>query len=290
MREGEHLQLGENKNRTQKIDGSMMRRWGFPSDFSFQRYKQWFRDFTRGYLQGAEIDVANVQLKIDHSCRVLEFARRLTANLAPEPGLGELAHLSALFHDVGRFPQYARYRTFHDQESINHGRQGVLTLKQHQVLVEFSPTARRCILGAVILHNRGSLPQRLPPAVRFAAQVVRDSDKLDIFAVMLAHFNPAAPHNKVVNLGLRPHPDHFTPEILAKVKNRQTVDYRDMVWVNDFKLGLCSWVYDLNYGVSRSIVRERGYVEELLGLLPQTLEFCRLGRQLREDLVAAGEK
>jgi hypothetical protein len=200
-----------------------------------------------------------------------------------------LAHLAALFHDVGRFPQYSRYRTFHDQESVNHGRQGVLTMKQHQVLAEFSPLARRCILGSVILHNRGSLPEGLPPEVRLVAQIVRDSDKLDIFAVMLAHFNPATPHNKVVNLGLRPHPDYFTPGILAKVKNRQTVSYLDMVWVNDFKLGLCSWVYDLNYRVSRAIVQERGYMEQLLGYLPQTPEFFQLGRQLQEDLEAGGK-
>ena len=66
------------------------------------------------------------------------------------------------------------------------------------------------------------------------------------------------------------------------------VNYQDMVWVNDFKLLLCSWVYDLNYGVSRVVVRERGYLEKLVGYLPRSPEFARLGRQLREDLAAGG--
>ena len=62
------------------------------------------------------------------------------------------------------------------------------------------------------------------------------------------------------------------------------VNYQEMVWVNDFKLLLCSWIYDLNYRVSRRVVRERGYLEKLLGYLPQSPEFKRLGQQLREDL------
>ncbi len=261
--------------------------WELPAGYDFQTYEQWFRDYTREFLQGSEFDVANVQLKIDHTLRVLGLARRLTAALAPAPGLQELAHLAALCHDVGRFPQYARYQTFHDKLSVNHASQGVLTLKQQQVLEGLAPSARKLVLGAVALHNRRFLPRGLPPEVRYLTQIVRDADKLDIFAVMLAHFNPGARHNKVVNLELKPHPDNYTPEILEQVSRRQMVNYQDMVWVNDFKLLLCSWVYDFNYGVSRAVVRERGYLEELAGYLPRSPEFVRLGRQLREDLAGS---
>jgi hypothetical protein len=199
-----------------------------------------------------------------------------------------LAHLAALLHDVGRFPQYARYRTFHDQMSVNHAYQGVLTLKQHQVLKDLPDSAGKLVLGAVALHNRRVLPQGLPPDLRCITQVVRDADKLDIFGVMLAHFKPTEPHNKVVNLELKPHRDNYTPAILARVYSREMVNYQDMVWVNDFKLLLCSWIYDLNYRVSRGIVKERGYLEKLLGYLPSTPEFSRLGRQVQEDLENGG--
>jgi HD superfamily phosphodiesterase len=262
--------------------------WGLPDGYDFHTYEDWFLKFTRKFLQGAEFDVANVQLKIDHTLRVLEFARQITAAQAAAPGLAELAHLAALFHDVGRFPQYARYQTFHDQMSVNHAYQGVLTLKQHRVLETLPPSARKLVLAAVALHNRRFLPRGLPPDLQCLTRIVRDADKLDIFAVMLAHFNPAVPHNKVVNLELKPHPDNYSPEIFEKVLNRQMVNYQEMVWVNDFKLLLCSWVYDLNYRVSRGLARERGYLEELVGYLPRSPEFSRLGRQLREDLEKGG--
>ena len=97
---------------------------------NFQTYEQWFHEYTREFLVGSEFDVANVQLKIDHTMRVLEFARQIAGAQGPAGELTELAELAALFHDVGRFPQYARYRTFHDQMSVNHAYQGVVTLKR----------------------------------------------------------------------------------------------------------------------------------------------------------------
>jgi hypothetical protein len=267
----------------------MAGRRDLPAGYDFQTYEQWFRDFTGEFLQGSEFDVANVQLKIDHTRRVLELVRRISREAEPAAELRELARLAALFHDVGRFPQYARYRTFHDRMSVNHASQGVLTLKRHQVLAALPAGARRLVLGAVALHNRRFLPRGLPGELQGLTQIVRDADKLDIFAVMLTHFKPGARHNKVVNLELKPHPDRYTPGILAQVRGRQMVNYDEMTWVNDFKLLLCSWVYDLNYRVSRAVVRERGYLEELLEYLPRGPEFIKLGRQLQEDLANGGD-
>ena len=267
----------------------MAGRWNLPAGYDFQTYEQWFRDFTREFLQGSEFDAANVQLKRDHTWRVLELARRISREAEPAPELRELALLAALCHDVGRFPQYARYQTFQDQISVNHASQGVVTLKQHRVLEELPAPARRLVLGAVALHNRRFLPRGLPEELKRLTQIVRDADKLDIFAIMLTHFKPGVRHNNVVNLELKPHPDRYSPGILEQVERRQMVNYQEMVWVNDFKLLLCSWIYDLNYPVSREVVREQGYLEELLGYLPRSPEMISLGRQLREDLANGGE-
>ena len=55
---------------------SCMRGW--PSGHDFGRYEKWFREYAQEFLVGSEFDVANVQLKIDHTMRVLEFARQIT--------------------------------------------------------------------------------------------------------------------------------------------------------------------------------------------------------------------
>jgi len=41
------------------------------------------------------------------------------------------------------------------------------------------------------------------------------------------------------------------------------------LYVNDFKLLLISWVYDLNFATSRRILRERGYIPTLAATLPE---------------------
>ena len=187
-----------------------------PAGHDFGKYEKWFREYTREFLWGSEFDVANVQLKIDHTMRVMEFARQIAAAKNRGAGLTKLAELAALFHDLGRFPQYARYRTFHDQMSVNHAYQGVVTLKEHRVLEDLPGAVRRLVLGAVALHNRRFLPQGLPKELRDLTKILRDADKLDIFQVMLAHFKPGVKHNKVVNLELKPHPDNYTPELLAR--------------------------------------------------------------------------
>jgi hypothetical protein len=259
-------------------------RWQLPGDYRFEDYEEWFGRFTAGFLRGSDFDVGNVQIKIDHSRRVLALAQRLTRELELPPPLAAAAHLAALFHDVGRFPQYARYHTFHDQKSVNHAVQGVLTLKAHRVLAGLPAPMQKLVLAVVALHNRRTLPTHLAPAARLLAGIVRDADKLDIFAVMLAHFHPQAPPNKVVNLGLKMHPRNYTPAILAAVQQRQGVNYQDMVWINDFKLLLCSWLYDLNFPQSRQIVQERGYLDQLCLYLPPEEPFQDLCRQLARDL------
>lgn len=261
--------------------------WTLPATYRFHLYEEWFHLFTQGFRQGSAFDVGNVDIKINHSRRVLALARRLTGSLPLPPELQEVTHLAALFHDIGRFPQYARYQTFYDQKSVNHGLQGVRTLKEHGVLAALPAAAQKLVLAAVGLHNRRTLPAGLAPVARYITGIIRDADKLDIFAVMLAHFHPDAPPNKVVNLGLKVHPTNYTPAILTAVRQRHMVNYLDMVWVNDFKLLLCSWLYDLNIPVSRAIVRERGYVEQLFAYLPAAPEFVSLRRQVARDLAAA---
>ncbi len=67
---------------------------------------------------------------------------------------------------------------------------------------------------------------------------------------------------------------------------RGLAEYNDMVWINDFKLLICSWIYDLNFPATRRAVLERGYLDAILSLLPDIPEFTALGERLKQDLAA----
>ena len=249
------------------------------------RYIGWFESFAQGFMQGSSEDDKNIRLKIDHSLRVLDNARKITQSLDLDHDLALLSHLAALFHDVGRFPQYAEFRTFNDRISANHARLSVDVLREVDILSELNPEHRRLVLGAIFLHNRRYVPSGLAPNLDVMARIIRDADKLDIFPVLLSHLQPGAPQNGVVTLNLKPHSTQYTEKILQDVQTGKMGKYEEMVWINDLKLLLCGWVYDLSFQVSRKIVVERGYIERIFDLLPKEPEFLSLREKLQAELI-----
>lgn len=235
-------------------------------------------------MRGSLEDQKNIAIKIDHSLRVLDNAGRIAESIGLEPQLAMLSRLAALFHDVGRFPQYARFRTFNDRISANHARLSVDVLRESSILFDLAPERRRLVLGAIFLHNRRNIPPGLAPNLDLMARIIRDADKLDIFPVLLSHLEPGSPQNGVVTLHLKPHPIAYTRTILDDLRSKKMGKYDEMVWLNDLKLLLCSWVYDLNFPLSRRMLLELGYIERLFDLLPQSPEIFALRRQLKEDL------
>jgi hypothetical protein len=255
---------------------------------TLDRHTRAFQAHAQAFLAGSEEDARNVRIKIDHSLRVLGKAEALTRAEGLPASLAEQAWLAALYHDVGRFDQYARYRTFSDAASENHARLGVRALLRGRMLADLTPGVRRAVLGAVFLHNAHTLPARLAEPVGLLTRVVRDSDKLDIYKVMLEHFeDPAAP-NPVVVLGVVREPERYTAAILDQVLARGLGDYRGMAFENDFKLLLVGWVYDLNFAFARRELAGRGYIERLFALLPDDGPIRRLRDQVARDLRQAG--
>ncbi|WP_051617104.1 HD domain-containing protein [Desulfonatronovibrio hydrogenovorans] len=217
----------------------------------------------------------NLILKKNHSSNVSLQARLLAEYEGFGDGLVFLTRLSGLLHDMGRFEQYARYRTFKDTESVDHAGLGFRILGHHPVLAPLSGQEKRCVRLAVLFHNRMKLPRGLPRDIEMVARAVRDADKLDIFPIMLSHLEPGCPENRVVTLGLDDE-DCITPEIFCQVRKGHLGEYSRMRYLNDFKLLLCSWAYDLNYAYSSRIVLDKGYIARLFKMLPEKPELIEL--------------
>jgi putative nucleotidyltransferase with HDIG domain len=248
------------------------------------QYVEWFNKYSQSFTRGTPQDLKNISIKRAHSLRVFQNAMKISASLEMDAELAQLTHLAALFHDVGRFLQYERFQTFDDRNSANHAALSVAVLREKDALALLTPEHRRLVLGAVFLHNRQFISQGLPWKLDLMTKIVRDADKLDIFPVLISHFSPDSPVNGVVTLGLQAHPTAYTESIFVKVQSREIGKYEEMAWINDLKLLLCSWVYDLNFPVSRKIVLEEGYIERIFRSLPENPKFIGLKEQLTEDL------
>jgi HD superfamily phosphohydrolase YqeK len=113
-------------------------------DSELIKFKEWFTDFVRGfYTADDEFLNANIQLKECHTHRVCNEMCQLTVALKMDESDSRIAEAIALFHDVGRFPQFQKYRTYKDTISENHCQLAVKVLAEHNVLA-LCKTHSRC--------------------------------------------------------------------------------------------------------------------------------------------------
>lgn len=235
-------------------------------DTDITPHEEWFAAFARSYQEAAP-DAAPLALKREHAGAVLAHARLLAEEEAFPPSLVRACLLAALYHDVARFPQYVLRRTFKDDRSFNHGLWGVKILKEHRRLDGEEPLARRLVPAAVGMHNRFRLPARLPEDARLVTDVVRDSDKRDILRIMAARLD--APENDdAVTLHVANEPDKWSPKVAEDVLAGRVASYADLRYVNDFRLLLGGWIYDVRFASTRRNIAASGLIPRLLAPLP----------------------
>ena len=242
-----------------------------------------FEDFADPYLSAAG-DAFAYRLKVDHTMRVLALAEAIVeAEKLPEP-VALACRLAALMHDVGRFPQYRQYRTFRDAVSANHAALSVQHALREKLLADAPTDIRRLVLGAVYLHNKRTLPTLASPELDAVARVVRDSDKLDIYQIMIDHFSQKDPEHPEVALDVQDDPQAYSPKVMEAVLRRIPGDYKDIVYINDFKLMVIGWLYDLNFTASCRLLEKRGYLETLFAGLPTDPLIATFRQHVRTDL------
>ncbi|WP_250546381.1 HD domain-containing protein [Geobacter sulfurreducens] len=250
--------------------------------------KKWFLGYCRSFYTSREEDNRNIRLKEEHTEQVCAFMDILTLDLGLDPGERRLAGVVALLHDVGRFEQYRCYGTFRDSESENHGTLGVRVLTGEGVLDGLAPEERRMILGGVALHNVFRIPDAIDGPARRLLHLVRDADKLDIWRVFLEFYGlPPEEQASAVGLGF-PDLPVCTPGVVETVMRGELVNLATLKTLSDFKLLQLSWVFDLNFAVSRRLVAERNYVEQMAATLPPGEDVARVVVFVREYLARSG--
>jgi hypothetical protein len=235
----------------------------------FARLQEWFATYCQPFYSGIAADDRNIALKEEHTSRVCANMEVMAHSLGLDDNDRYLAASVALFHDVGRFEQYRRYRTFKDSDSVNHAAFGAQVLADTGALRALPGDERRLIGQAVTLHNVFNLPAALDERLALFVRLIRDADKLDIWRVFIEYYAQSEEERaSAVTLGFPDLPSSSSA-ILAAVSGGRMANLSQVVTLNDFKLLQLSWVYDLNFPVSFALAHERGYLRQLAANLPQ---------------------
>lgn len=232
--------------------------------------RQWFDRYCRSFLTDNSEDRRNIELKIFHTDRVFINAARICSGEGLDPGTLLLAQAAGLLHDVGRFPQYARYKTYRDSISVNHGKLGAEVIAEENILSGFAEGDRGPIMDAVRFHNAFRCPELADPTTTIVLRVVRDSDKLDIWKIFCDlddHDSPFKPSAAMLDL---PELPDYSDKALQCLEEQRLVTLADLTTVNDFRLMQLSWTYDLNYSASFLLLNEQGFIDRYAAHLPAT--------------------
>lgn len=233
-------------------------------------FRRWFADYTEEFLSGSSEDRRNVVLKIEHTRHVCENA--IAIALAEDLHDADLlmAETAALFHDIGRFPQYRQFRTFRDSASVNHGKLGAEVLSEEQVLLALPAEEQRQIRDVVLFHNAFALAGMEDRQALRLLKIVRDADKLDIWRVFAELDSlPEDEKASAAMLGL-PDVPICSAGVLSAIAERRMATLSDVASVADFRLMQLSWVFDLNFPVSFRILKEQGHLLQLTAALPRS--------------------
>ena len=237
-------------------------------------FKDWFSEYTRAFYTDNAEDLRNIDLKVKHTYYVCENI----VGIAKEEQLGDndlmIAETAALFHDLGRFLQYSRYKTFRDSISVNHGRLGAEVLGQENILRHLPLHEQQLIMNTVRFHNAFEVPSLEDQQHLLFLHLIRDADKLDIWRIFAEYFEgPQDQQASAVGLGLPDLPD-YSKAVLSCLYEKKLATLSEVNTMNDFKLMQLSWVYDLNFRQSFRLMAERAYILKIESALPQTEEIA----------------
>ena len=233
-------------------------------------FKTWFAEYTKTFQSGTPEDQQNIEMKEAHTRRVCREILDIGNSLGLNGEDLHLAEVMALFHDIGRFEQYARYGTFSDLKSEDHAILGVKVLRKTGVLEVLDPSTADLIMRCIAYHNRAFLPEDESEQCLFFARLLRDADKLDILRVVTDYYQrETGDRNGAIELGLPDTPE-ISPEIYADLMAKKIVNIAYLKTLNDFKLLQMGWIFDVNFPRTFQLIRERHYIEMIRDALPRS--------------------
>ena len=236
-----------------------------------------------GYASHYNLDDPKIRLKVEHTLSVCDLCVRIADSLSLTPEDTDLAWMMGLLHDIGRFEQVRQYNTFRDSESVNHAQFGADLLFKNELIREYlkEDSFDSLLEKAIRNHNVYRLPEDLSEREKTFCQILRDADKIDILRV-----NRQTPMTQIYNL---PEEAFLYSEISGPVFE-DMLHHRDVNRKNsktgiDFLMGHIAFAFGLVYPESFRIVKEQGYLDQMLSFESRNEATRRRMEQVRRKVL-----
>ncbi len=245
------------------------------------KLKAWFDDYVAGFYGSDKLVNANLKLKEEHSRRVCKEMSYLTGELRLPGNQRRIADAIAILHDVGRFEQFAKHRTYSDFKSLNHCLLGVEVIGREKILDEADKREKELIEKAIEYHGLIELPAGLDGDSALFSKLIRDADKLDIFYVVIKYSKQYRDNPKQFTLGLEfPDRDGYSAEVIEAILSGRRIEYKKLKTLNDMMLCQLGWVYDVNFTATLKRIKQQRFMEEIFDFLPKAEDIDKVREKI----------
>ena len=221
---------------------------------NLDKAKDNFLKYTKNY----DLKEPMINLKIEHSLRVMEISNLLAKKMNLNEEDTEIATAIGLLHDIARFEQYTKYRTYRDIDSIDHGDFAVEILDKDMRKYIETDKYDSLIKVAIRNHNKFNIEEGLSERELFFSKLIRDSDKLDIL-YEATYFFWRESIDIVNNSDINPNVyDAFCNHQLIKRVKGENYDNINKV------LTSIAFIFDINFKESFEIIQEKNYINQIL--------------------------
>lgn len=205
-----------------------------------------------------------VSLKALHSEKVASNAEIIAKGLGLSDSDVNLAWALGMLHDIGRFEQIARFHTFSDGKSMNHAAFGAKYLFSEGHIRDYIEDSPEDDLmeKAIALHSAYALPSGLSERELLFCRLLRDADKADIFRVYAAY----AGHPEIIwNVAREKfESSRMTDEVYEMALAKKSIPTSIKKEPLDFYVGGLAMYFDVNFEVTRQLIRDQGYLAKFM--------------------------
>lgn len=249
------------------------------------KYYNWFDSYVKTFYVDDSLINQNIKLKEEHTYEVAKHAKHIAKSLNLSSEEIAIAELIGLFHDIGRFLQFTKYKTFIDSLSENHALLGINVLEENKVLDNLNYSIKNVIVKAISLHNTKELPNDLNAVDALYCKIIRDADKLDIFRVV-DEYEKERETNPNPALDNLPFTEEYSKVVIADLLNNRSVGNSSLKCYYDRRLYELSWIFDLNFRYSFSYIDEKHVLTNLINCLPQNQEINDVYNHLQKYIAS----
>jgi hypothetical protein len=160
---------------------------------------------------------------------------------------------------------------------------GLEVLRKTKVLDEVDGPQRQLIEKAIEYHGLKELPRDLDGDCLLFSKLIRDADKIDSLYVMTDCYRQYAENPQGFKLELElPDQPGYSDQVVEGLLAGRRVDYNELRTLNDMKLCLLGWVYDVNFAPTLKRIKQLRLLEILVDFLPETEDIKRVRQKIFE--------